>query len=93
MRIVVLTRDCTGPNERCVRDARDGRRVHMYAQLEGASLVLPTYHFASEEDGRTQIQRAYDEAPTITTDAELYDARARGVAYKLNGNWIDPSRR
>ncbi|MCM1946399.1 hypothetical protein NC315_13570 [Streptomyces sp. G2] len=93
MRIVVLTRDCTGPNERCVRDARDGRRVHMYAQLENGSLVLPTYHFESEESGREQIQSAYDNAAVIDSDAELYDARARGVAYKLHGDWLDPSRR
>ncbi|NEB63514.1 hypothetical protein G3I61_28295 [Streptomyces diastaticus] len=65
----------------------------MIPQLDSGSLIMPTYHYASEEDGRAAIEQAHETAPVITTDDELYDARARGIAHKLSAGWIDPSMR
>ncbi|MBP2055016.1 hypothetical protein J2Z21_008028 [Streptomyces griseochromogenes] len=93
MKIQVLSHNCTGPNPHCKREARDGRRIHMIARLDSGSLVMPSYHYATEEEGREALTRAYETAPTITTDAELYAAREQGIPHKLPASWIDPSMR
>lgn len=93
LQITVLSHNCTGPNPECTRDARDGRTVHMIPRLHSGGLVMPSYHFASEEEGREALTQAYETAPTITTDEELHEARRQGIPHKLSPGWIDPSRR
>lgn len=93
MKIKILSHNCTGPNPQCKRDARNGRLVHMIADIDCGSLVMPTYHFASEEEGREALTRADETAPTVTTDAELYEMREQGIPHKLPAGWVDPSRR
>lgn len=93
MKIKVLSQDCTGPNPHCKREAREGRRVHMIAEIDAGSLVMPTFHFVSEDEGREAFARADETAPVITTDAELYAAREQGIPHKLSADWVDPSMR
>ncbi|MCX4666403.1 hypothetical protein OG453_06940 [Streptomyces sp. NBC_01381] len=93
LQITVTSHNCTGPNARCKRETAAGRPVHVIPRLDSGNLVMPSYHFTSEEEGRQAITQAYESAPTITTDAELYEAREQGIPHKLPAEWIDPSRR
>lgn len=95
MKIHVLSANCKGPNDACKRAHAEGRHIHMIPMTDRSedSLVMPGYHFTSEHAGRDAIQLAWDTAPVIETDAQLYEARAWGVAYKLRPGWVDPSMR
>jgi len=94
----VLSHNCTGPNDACRKAHRDGRSVHMIPDAgrnPGASpaLIMPMYHYATEDDGRQAINRAIETAPTVTCDEDLYTYRRQGVAHFLPVGWIDPTRR
>lgn len=93
--IMTLNAHCTGPNRNCKKAAKNGQFVHMIPEWDASreTLIMPSYHFETEEIGRHAIETAYINAVTIKTDDELYDARKRGIAHKLPIGWIDPSRR
>lgn len=95
--ITVLDENCTGKRgaQTCKDAHREGRSVHMFITWDPdvETLVMPTCHFASIEEGMKTITEAYDTAITIKTDAELYAARAAKTPHKLPIGWIDPSRR
>jgi len=54
---------------------------------------MPTYHYATVEEGVAAIERAKKTAPTVRTDADLYAYRAQGIPHFLPVGWVDPSRR
>ena len=98
--------DCGGKGSH--RDCKDARRVGRPVHIipgsrfdpdptmrppDGLTLVLATYHYATETEAREAVAEAYATAPVVTCDEDLYDFRARGIAHKLPEGWIDPSRR
>lgn len=95
--ITILDENCTGKRgAKTCKDAHAaGRSVHMFITWDPdvQTLVMPTCHFETVEEGRDAIVSAYDTAHTITTDEELYAARAAKIPHKLPIGWIDPSRR
>lgn len=106
MPIKQIDLDCggKGTNPACKAARRAGRPVHIIpgsrfdldptmCPPDGLTLVLETYHYATEAEAREAVAEAYATAPVVTCDADLYDFRARGIAYKLPEGWIDPSRR
>jgi hypothetical protein len=96
MKIHVLNQQCKGPNARCRRDARDGRHVHLIPMShvgEEPQLVMPTYHYATEAQGRAAITAAWETAEVIRTREQLNAARRDGRPHKLAVGWIDPTRR
>lgn len=99
---------CTGPNPKCRAAHRAGRSVHMIPDSDRMAtirrnggrkmkqtpaLVLPTYHFATVEEGTEAICQAWLTAIPVMTDADLYAAREAGVPHILRPGWVDPSRR
>jgi hypothetical protein len=90
-----VTHDCTGPNHNCRKAARQGRSVHIIASefADGSHLVLPTYHYETEEQARAAVETARRDAVVIRSDAMLFEARRRRQAYRLLPGWIDPTRR
>lgn len=92
MQIVTHDENCTGPNPKCKKAARNGRTVHLYPDGD-VTLVLPTYHFESVESGTKQIEQWAIDAVRVKTDDDLYAARNAHLPYILPKGWIDPSRR
>lgn len=96
MKIHVLDHNCSGPNPHCALAASRGRYAHVIALTEiyeEPSLVMPSYHFQTIEDGIEAVRHAWATAPVITSDEELYAARRDKIPHKLPVGWIDPSRR
>lgn len=97
MNIVVLNEDCSGPNAACRAAHRAGRPVHVVAIStlgeNQPALVMPTYHYASPDDGIAALNEAWATAPTIENDDQLVEYRRAGRPYKLRPGWIDPTRR
>lgn len=95
--IIVLDENCTGSRgaKSCKQAHAEGRNVHMITKYnpEMESLIMPTWHFATIEEGSSALKSAYETAVTITTDEELFAARAAKIPHKLPLGWIDPSRR
>lgn len=60
---------------------------------DGLTLVMPTYHYATERQARDAVAEAYATAPVVTCDDDLYAFRACNIAHKLPVGWVDPSRR
>lgn len=103
----VLSPHCTGRvgNAACREAHRAGRSVHIIpprsrytivddrAQLLDPILILPTYHFATVEEGLAAVRDAMATAPTVATDDDLYAYRAAGIAHYLPVGWVDPTRR
>jgi hypothetical protein len=95
----VFPRQCTGRggNSTCRQGYDDGRPWHVIPPVvdvaKRPALVMPTYHYATIEDGVGSVRTAMATAPMVATDDDLYRYRAAGVAYKLPPGWIDPSRR
>jgi hypothetical protein len=91
----VLSDNCTGRRgNRACRDAhRAGRPVHVIPAYGPTALVMPTYHYATAEEGIQAINDAMVNAPMVATDADLFRYRREGVAHRLPAGWIDPSRR
>ena len=92
----VLSANCTGPNRKCRCAARNGKPVHVIPTPMGPKyplLVMPTYHYATPEDGYAAIAEAYRTAPTVYADADLELYRCDGVPHFLSVGWVDPSRR
>lgn len=92
----IISRDCSGPNAKCRCAARNGKPVHVIPTPMGPmlpSLVMPTYHYATEEEGFTAIREAFRTAPTVYGDADLELYRNDGVPHFLPVGWIDPTRR
>lgn len=87
--------DCTGPNRNCRKAVRQGRSVHIIPSgfADGGHLVLPTYHYETEEQARDAVEAARRDAVVIRSDAMLCEARRRRQAYRLLPGWIDPTRR
>lgn len=96
-KIIVLREMCTGSrgSEACKFAHKLGRSVHMITEYDSwvPSLVMPTTHWVTVEDGIAAINDAWENAPMITTDAQLYEARALKIAHKLPVGWVDPTRR
>jgi len=92
----VLDENCTGPNRKCRCAARNGRSVHVIPSPMGPehpALLMPTYHYATAEEGFAAIEAAYRTAPTVASDADLELYRCTGVPHILPVGWIDPTRR
>lgn len=96
-KIIVLNEECTGRRgaQACKDAHKAGASVHMITEYDpqGESLIMPSWHFTSVEHGNAALTTAYENAPTIKTDAELYAAREAKIPHKLPVGWIDPSRR
>lgn len=82
-------------NPRCKRESRKGRPVHviMHQGPDDEKVILPTYHFATAEEGKQAWVIALLTAPTIESDDDLYAARINQTPHKLPVGWIDPSYR
>lgn len=83
-------------NARCLREARQGRPVHVIMRQDvryDELIVMPSYHFATAEEGKKAWTLALLTAPTIKDDADLYAARINQTPHKLPLGWVDPSRR
>jgi hypothetical protein len=89
--IDINKRECM--SAKCKSAKRAGRHVHLIPNITGGTLVLPTYHFASVDAGKREIQRMFSNAIVITTDAQLFEARAKKTPHILPNGWIDPTRR
>ncbi|QKZ20276.1 hypothetical protein [Streptomyces chartreusis] len=87
--------ECTGPNRHCKKAHRQGRPVHIIpaAFADSSSLVLPTHHYASQDEARAAVADARRTADTIAADRQLYTARRLRRPYRLLPGWIDPTRR
>jgi hypothetical protein len=92
---LVLSIDCLGDAIACRKGRIDGRPVHMYLPFDAneMTLVMPTYHFASIEDGVAIIKEWQTTARIIRTDADLNRARSAREPHYLPVGWIDPDRR
>lgn len=92
---LVLSIDCLGDAVACRKAYNAGRRVHMYLPFSYTqpTLVMPTYHFTSIEDGVAQINAWLATAPTVETVADLNRYRSARVAHFLPVGWVDPTRR
>jgi hypothetical protein len=90
----IIYADCKGPNA-CRRASKAGRPVHIVPprSSSGLSVVLPTYHYATEREALAALELAEATAPVVTCDSELFLYRAQRIAYKLPTGWVDPSRR
>lgn len=104
MPIKQVDHDCRGTNPDCKAARRAGRPVHIIpgsrfdldptmCPPDGLTLVLETYHYATEAEAREAVARAYANAPVVTCDDDLYAFRAQKIAYKLPIGWVDPTRR
>lgn len=82
---------CTGPNRACRAAHKAGRSVHIIPAP--GSVVLPTYHFATETEARETLALAEKHAPTVRNDADLAECRERGIPYRLPVGWCDPTMR
>ncbi|MFJ3365839.1 hypothetical protein [Streptomyces anthocyanicus] len=87
--------ECTGPNRHCKKAHRQGRTVHVIPAdfADSSHLVLPSYHYASEEEARAAVAHARRTAVVIGADGQLYKARRLRRPYRLLPGWIDPTRR
>ncbi|MER7937849.1 MULTISPECIES: hypothetical protein [unclassified Streptomyces] len=87
--------DCTGPNRNCRKAGRQGHTVHIIPSefVDGSHLMLPTYHYETEERARAAVETARRDAVVIRSDAALYRARRHRQAYRLLPGWTDPTRR
>lgn len=94
-RIYILRDNCTGPNAKCKKAHKNGRRVHMNMDWDAMreTLIPTTHHFETVEQGIEQLTREWNDAITVKTDNELYDARRAGIAHRLPIGWIDPGMR
>jgi hypothetical protein len=54
---------------------------------------MPTYHYATEDEGRAAIYEAVRTAPTVYGDADLYLYREQNIPHFLPVGWIDPTMR
>ena len=88
----VLDANCMGDAVECRRAFNAGRPAHVNPPM-GSGVVMPTYHYATVEDGLATVRDAMDNAPMVTTDEELYRYRTYGIAYRLPEGWVDPDRR
>jgi hypothetical protein len=57
------------------------------------TLVMPTYHYATEDEGREAIHEALRTAPTVYGDADLAEYRERNIPHFLPVGWVDPTMR
>lgn len=94
----VLASICTGPNRACRFAHREGRSVHVIPAMRKdpateKALVMPTYHYRTSAEGIEAIAEAETMAPTVETDADLYEYRKNNVPFYLPMGWVDPSRR
>ncbi|MGW0844326.1 hypothetical protein ACWD26_30135 [Streptomyces sp. NPDC002787] len=87
--------ECTGPNRHCKKAYRQGRTVHIIpaAFADSSHLVLPTNHYASQEEARAAVADARRTAVIIAADGQLYKARRLRRPYRLLPGWVDPTRR
>jgi len=94
---MVLNENCTGPNEACREAHSAGRPVHVIPgfrdPFKQPALVMPTYHYATADEGLTAVANALKTAPTVKTDKDLFAYREAGVPHFLPVGWKDPSRR
>jgi len=91
----VIWDNCTGPNTNCRKAYRAGRPVHIipaHGGVDTPHLVMNTNHYATVDEARAAVADAQVNAVRITTDEELYAARAANQSYILPVGWIDPSR-
>lgn len=97
-------RECNGPNAACRAAHKAGRTVHVteavgqfpvdqkFRSLVPA-LVMPSWHFATAEEGIAALADARTNALMISDDESLYAARAAGLPHLLPVRWVDPTRR
>lgn len=76
-------------NAHCAAGRKAGRYVHLTPTPHDprhmeASLVLPSYHFATAEEAAAALEDAWNTAETAYTTAERDDAYARGVPVKIH---------
>lgn len=96
IKIHVLSEHCKGPNAACRAAHSEGFPVHVIEMSDvytEESLVMPSWHFRSVQEGTDAITRARETAPTVWTDADLHSYRARRIPHKLPIGWIDPTMR
>ncbi len=88
---------CTGRggNVECKAAHKRGLSVHIIPGhvSDQPRLVMPTYHYATEEEAREAVRIARLTAPTVTCDDDLYACRRMRTPHFLPVNWIDPTRR
>src|SRR6478609_1374977 len=88
---ITIRTDCTGPNRACRAAAKAGRTVHIIPSPR--TVVLATYHYATEDEARAALAHAERFAPTVRNDADLVECRERNLSYRLPVGWCDPSMR
>jgi hypothetical protein len=97
--IPVITEDCSGPNRACRKAHREGRTVHMsnsaQAHIDGRGrLVMPTYHYATVEEGTAAIRAALVDAVTVSSDEEWLRLESEGaVPFRTRPGMNHPTRR
>lgn len=71
----IIWTDCNGPNRACKKAHAEGRTVHVIedpstADITNGRLIMPTYHYATAEEGIAAIKDAARNAKTVTNDEE-----------------------
>lgn len=92
----ILKHECKGPSGTCYAEFKAGRPVHVIPSPRGVkapSLVMPTYHYRTAEEGIQAIRAAMATAPTVYSDADLYLYRQQGTPFYLPVGWVDPTMR
>src|SRR5689334_10091553 len=91
--------ECTGPNPACKLAAHTGRVWHVapaHPMNEGRTshLVMPTYHYASPEEGLDAILSAQRDAHEVTSDVEWLELEAaHEVPFRTRPGMNHPTRR
>lgn len=78
----------TCDSDRCQKDREAGLTIHLIPahtdpRAEHCTLALPNYHFATLDEAKSALERAWRVAETATTAAERDSAYARNVPVKL----------
>jgi len=95
----IMAWECDGPNKHCRRAHKEGRSWHVspaHHKNEGREslLVMPTYHYATVEEGLSAILRAQSEAVEVTSDEEWLRLEAEAeVPFRTRPGMRHPTRR
>lgn len=88
---IFIYTDCTGPNRACKAAAKAGRTVHIIPPP--GSVVLGTYHYATETEARAAFAHDQANAPMVNTDDDLARYTKAKVSYRLPEGWVHPDYR
>lgn len=95
----IVAFECTGPNKACKGHAAAGRTWHVippHPLNEGAAshLVMPSYHYATLEEGVHAIEEAQRTAHTVSSDEEWLRLEAdHSIPFRIRPGMNHPTRR